>query len=501
MESDLRYLISQCKFSESSLSSVCSVLRGEMITDVATLRAAREEDLKECGLKMGEIIRLRRALQQDGCNSEEQIESDLSDISVLQSSASELSPDDMDVDKRKQTGGTVSDQMFTAEELLAVSGKNKKSSSPQLFFRNMLRDCARGAKIWSKAPAIEKIPDSKWEIFFQLVKEACPQLGSSRYHRKLRLRLGQKLQNRRKYKRDCLSGKRKLKSSKRKTTTGSPLSDISPPISPIPISSSSPLKAPPLPAPPSVPPRDINYVPTLRDPMDKDPQFTVGHEVCIYKTTELKLKLGRGIYMGREEGDPSGMYSRVQLLAINKNAVEEEIPLPLQNEDGALLLNDVKLNSMFCWKTAKLKSPNHPSKQFKRPTKGNIVIAKKDHAPKKEGPPKRVQEEPKDLKNYKGEAITAKTKVAVAYDDNFYVGDVVRINYPNKTVLVNFMARTKGGYYTWPKKRDTDEVEVEFIFYCNVHLHGQGKDGGGFVSGEEDIVAEYEKYKNDYMAN
>ncbi len=105
------------------------------------------------------------------------------------------------------------------------------------------------------------------------------------------------------------------------------------------------------------------------------------------------------------------------------------------------------------------------------------------------------------FQNYKGEAITAKTKVAVAYDDNFYVGDVVRINYPNKTVLVNFMARTKGGYYTWPKKRDTDEVEVEFIFYCNVHLHGQGKDGGGFVSGEEDIVAEYEKYKNDYMAN
>ncbi len=81
-------------------SDVLNVL--VQITDVATLRAAREEDLKECGLKMGEIIRLRRALQQDGCNSEEQIESDLSDISVLQSSASELSPDDMDVDKRKQ---------------------------------------------------------------------------------------------------------------------------------------------------------------------------------------------------------------------------------------------------------------------------------------------------------------------------------------------------------------------------------------------------------------
>ena len=33
----------------------------------------------------------------------------------------------------------------------------------------MLRDCARGAKIWSKAPRIEEIPDSKWEVFFKLV--------------------------------------------------------------------------------------------------------------------------------------------------------------------------------------------------------------------------------------------------------------------------------------------------------------------------------------------
>ena len=38
-----------------------------------------------------------------------------------------------------------------------------------------------------------------------------------------------------------------------------------------------------------------------------------------------------------------GMYSKVQLLAINKNVTEEEISLPLENEDGALLLNDVKL--------------------------------------------------------------------------------------------------------------------------------------------------------------
>jgi len=33
----------------------------------------------------------------------------------------------------------------------------------------MLRDCARGAKVWSKAPKLEDIPDAKWERFFELV--------------------------------------------------------------------------------------------------------------------------------------------------------------------------------------------------------------------------------------------------------------------------------------------------------------------------------------------
>ncbi|KAJ7337865.1 hypothetical protein OS493_008023 [Desmophyllum pertusum] len=81
-----------------------------MITDVATLKAAREEDLKACGLKMGEIIKIRKALDlqqdqlEDGCNREEQSESEPTDISLLQSSytSSEHSHDHMDVDESKQ---------------------------------------------------------------------------------------------------------------------------------------------------------------------------------------------------------------------------------------------------------------------------------------------------------------------------------------------------------------------------------------------------------------
>lgn len=40
------------------------------------------------------------------------------------------------------------------------------------------------------------------------------------------------------------------------------------------------------------------------------------------------------------------MYSKVQLLALYNSTMEEEIPLPLENEDGALQLNDVKVCKM-----------------------------------------------------------------------------------------------------------------------------------------------------------
>ena len=82
------------------------------ITDETTLRAAREEDLKACGLKVSEIIKIGKALQQDdGCtSSEKENESDLTDISLLESSStsatasefSEHSYDHMDVDESNQ---------------------------------------------------------------------------------------------------------------------------------------------------------------------------------------------------------------------------------------------------------------------------------------------------------------------------------------------------------------------------------------------------------------
>lgn len=85
------------------------------ITDVATLKAAREEDLKACGWKVGEIMKIRKVLQQeDGCEkrSEFNLSAPVSDISLLESSSSLISAmesefsehpyNHMDVDKSNQ---------------------------------------------------------------------------------------------------------------------------------------------------------------------------------------------------------------------------------------------------------------------------------------------------------------------------------------------------------------------------------------------------------------
>lgn len=92
-------------------------------------------------------------------------------------------------------------------------------------------------------------------------------------------------------------------------------------------------------------------------------------------------------------------------------------------------------------------------------------------------------------------------KVAVAYDHTFYVGDVTAINPETKMANINFMARSKDGYFTWPRKRDVSPVYVDFIFYTNIELEGEGQSacGGGFLINEDEISMQFEQYKHDYM--
>ena len=54
---------------------------------------------------------------------------------------------------------------------------------------------------------------------------------------------------------------------------------------------------------------------------------TFRDEICIYKTTELKLKLGRGIYMGKQDEDPTGesiSYKIITTCILSRSAVTKE---------------------------------------------------------------------------------------------------------------------------------------------------------------------------------
>ena len=89
--------------------------------------------------------------------------------------------------------------------------------------------------------------------------------------------------------------------------------------------------------------------------------------------------------------------------------------------------------------------------------------------------------------------------MAVAYNKAFHIGKVMKIDFVKRKVTVNFMAGSKNGYYSWPRRQDLDEVNINFIFRRNILFVGTGQDGGGFIDSEEEIIDMFEQYKFDYM--
>jgi len=104
------------------------------------------------------------------------------------------------------------------------------------------------------------------------------------------------------------------------------------------------------------------------------------------------------------------------------------------------------------------------------------------------------------LQNHKGETIQVESFVAVAYDDQYFVGQVTNIT--RNVMTVKFLKRGTNGYYIWPRRNDIAEVDLKFIFSASVQFEGRGldKNGVGFIVDEDDLQEQYEAYKNDYMS-
>ena len=95
---------------------------------------------------------------------------------------------------------------YSVDEMLAKKQRWCKASSAQLFFTTLIRDAAAVANIWENPPLLSELTQNQRDIFFTKVFERAPLLVPKQ--RDVWKRLGECLQNRRKYLLDKQTGKR-----------------------------------------------------------------------------------------------------------------------------------------------------------------------------------------------------------------------------------------------------------------------------------------------------
>ncbi|XP_044179402.1 uncharacterized protein LOC122960912 [Acropora millepora] len=328
---------------------VFNILQEEGIDDMETLKETREEDLRSAGLKMGDIIKIRRVL----ANKSVALNSSLSSTSTSESEfeigkneAKCSTPLHLTV---KEQGVNVQPSFvslevtcsYSPQDLLSKCVPGTKCTKEQLYFRNLLRDCAKQSKIWDKAYPLPSIPDGKINKFFELIYTAVPQLKA--HKNDVKQCLGQALQNRRKYQNDLKMGKRKAKNGSKDVKVGCKKS-ITAFLESTASSSSACSQS-------SI----SDDVQIITD--GHTSAFSHGEEVIVYKSVVMKVKLAKAIYLGpHNDTDKADMYSLLQLCTKYIQEGEEEIPLPAATPDGDTTLNELQVNAVFSWKTKKLAS-------------------------------------------------------------------------------------------------------------------------------------------------
>ncbi|XP_071096751.1 uncharacterized protein [Haliotis cracherodii] len=103
---------------------------------------------------------------------------------------------------------------YTGEELLTKKSKQGKPSEPQRLGQQVIRESAMMAKLWQDVPqSIRAISEHQKKVFYQCAFTLAPNLVP--FRDMLWRRLGEALQNRRKYVRDRRLGKRPTKREQR----------------------------------------------------------------------------------------------------------------------------------------------------------------------------------------------------------------------------------------------------------------------------------------------
>jgi len=102
------------------------------------------------------------------------------------------------------------------------------------------------------------------------------------------------------------------------------------------------------------------------------------------------------------------------------------------------------------------------------------------------------------LQGHDGEALELSRWVAVAYDEGFYIGNITALK-SEEEITVDFIRKTKDGKYKWPKRKDTDMVSGEYIFFSSPRLQKVGTDA--YVLNDEKMIEKkFLSYKQAYLS-
>jgi hypothetical protein len=95
--------------------------------------------------------------------------------------------------------------------------------------------------------------------------------------------------------------------------------------------------------------------------------------------------------------------------------------------------------------------------------------------------------------------FTKQGTVAVAYDEQYFLGKVVEMADVNKATI-NFMRRGYQNTFQWPQVEDLDEVEAKFVFACDFDVVPSGGRGRVWtVPDLKNIEKLYLKYQKKFF--
>ena len=208
----------------------------------------------------------------------------------------------------KELRPDVSPCQYTAEEMLEKKQLRGKPTEAQSFFHTLIRDAASFVHIWKKAYRLSEIKESKKDMFLKTVFDQAPQLKCKA--RDVWQRLGAQLQNRRKYIRDCESGKRNTKQGLNKNKE--------------------------------------------REQINQGIQLQSGQPVNIVNNQNMKIAFG--IFLGKK----NDMYGEVLVQSITNQMQPEELPCVIDQD--ITVLNEKTLKRVILWRVDRLMKTESKSK-------------------------------------------------------------------------------------------------------------------------------------------